>query len=214
MKHIPTCLIAILVLLLTACQTPMISDWVARSGEKVFWDDFSDDSGNWPQMADSNGSLGIINGAYRIQVLSTDYELLATPGHTFRDVQVEVDTLRIAGPVQNLSGLVCRASNLRNLYFLLISNDGYYALGKIKNGKTSLLGQEMMNHTTSINQGNASNHLRLDCVGKTLKGYVNSQVIAISNDSDFSSGDVGLVAGTLDSPGVDVAFDDFIVYKP
>jgi hypothetical protein len=214
MKYSSCYLFAFLVLLLSACQSSLVSDLVARPGEKLFWDDFSDASGNWPQVSDTNGSLSIANGIYRIQVYSTHYEVLAAPGHTFRDVQVEVDATRLAGPVQNLFGLVCRSSNLHNFYFFAISSDGYYALGKMKNGKTSLLGQEMMALTTTIFQGLSSNHLRLDCIGDTLRGYVNGQVVAISNDTDFSSGDVGLVVGALDNSGVDVAFDNFVVYKP
>jgi hypothetical protein len=214
MKHISPCLFAFLVIVLSACQVSLISDLVARPGEKLFWDDFSDTSGNWPQTSGPNGSLGVVLGVYRIQVLSTHYEVLATPGHVFRDVQVEADATRLAGPVQNLFGLICRSSHSEEFYFFAISSDGYYALGKIKNGKTTLLGQEMMAYNANILQGDGPNHLRFDCIGETLTGYVNGQVIAISNDADFSSGDVGLVAGALDTPGVDVTFDNFVVYKP
>ena len=214
MKHNPSCLFVFLVFLLSACQSSFISDLATRPGERLFWDDFSDASGNWPQVSDLNGSLGIAQGAYRIQVASTHYDVLATPGHIFRDVQVEADAARQAGPVQNLFGLACRSSNSKNFYFFVISSDGYYALGKIRNGQTSLLGQEMMTHNAAIIQGDGPNHLRLDCIGKTLRGYVNDQAIAISNDTDFTSGEVGLVAGALNSPGVDVAFDNFVVYKP
>ena len=214
MKHFPLCLLAFLVILLSACQSSLISNLAAQPGEKLFLDDFSDASGNWPQISDPNGSLGIANGAYHIQVLSAHFEVLATPGHAFRDVQVEADATRLAGPVQNLFGLVCRSSNPENFYFFAISSDGYYALGKIKNGKASMLGQEMMVSNTAITQGDGPNHLRFDCIGGTLTGYVNGQVIASSNDNDFSSGEVGLVAGALDTPGVDVAFDNFAVYKP
>jgi hypothetical protein len=214
MKHFSSCIFAFLVIVLSACQSSLISDLAARPGEKLFWDDFSDASGNWPKVAGPNGSLGIASGAYRIQTLSTHYEVLAVPGQPFRDVQVEADATRQAGPAQNLFGLICRSSNLEDFYFFAISSDGYYALGKIKNGKTTLLGQEMMAYNAGIIQGDGPNHLRFDCIGETLTGYVNGQVIAISKDTEFSSGEVGLVTGALDTPGVDVAFDNFVVYKP
>jgi hypothetical protein len=115
--------------------------------------------------------------------------------------------------MKNLFGLVCRSSNSEDFYFFAISSDGYFGLGKVKNARVVLLGQEMMAYSPAILQGNP-NHLRFDCIGQTLKGYVNGQVIATSQDADFSSGEVGLVAGAQDSPGVDVAFDNFVVYKP
>ncbi len=214
MKQISSCLLIFLVFVLTACQPSLISNLVARPGERLFWDDFSDASGNWPQVSGPNGSLGVVLGAYRIQVLATHYEVLATPGHTFRDVQVEVDATRQAGPLQNMFGLVCRSSHSKDFYFFAISSDGYYALGKIINGKAALLGQEMMAYNANILPGDSPNHLRFDCIGETLTGYVNGQVIATSNDVDLLSGDVGLVAGALDTTGVDVAFDNFEVLKP
>jgi hypothetical protein len=214
MKQYTLFLFTFLVILLSACQSSLISDLAARPGEKLFWDDFSDASGNWPQVSGPNGSLDIADGRYQLQVLSAQFEVLATPGHVFRDVQIEADATRQAGPVQSLFGLVCRSSNSDNFYFFAVSSDGYYALAKIKNGKTSLLGQEMMAYNAAIIQGDGPNHLRFDCISKTLTGYVNGQVIAISDDTDFSSGEVGLIAGAFDTPGVDVAFDNFVVYKP
>jgi len=214
MKLFPICLLAFFACLFSACQASSISYLAARPGDKLFWDDFSDASGNWPQVSAPDGTLGIVNGEYRIQVFSPNYEVLAVPGHTFRDVQVEADATRLAGPMQNLFGLACRSINSNNYYFFAISSDGYYALGKVNNGKIDLLGQEMMAYNAYIIKGDGLNHLRLDCIGKSLRGIVNGQFIAISDDTDFPSGDVGLVAGAFDLPGVDVAFDHFIVYKP
>jgi len=34
------------------------------------------------------------------------------------------------------------------------------------------------------------------------------------NDDDFTSGDVGILAGSFDKPGSDIYFDNFVVYKP
>jgi len=207
-------LLVLLAILLSACQSSLIPDLVARPGGRLFWDDFSNASGNWPDVSGPNGTLAIVDGTYQIQVRSTQLILTAAPEHPFRNVQVEADATRLSGPLQNLFGLICRSSDLDNFYFFAISSDGYYALGKIKKGQASLLGQDMMSYSNSILQGDATNHLRLDCIGKTLTGYVNGVVIATSDDADFSSGQAGLVAGAHDLPGVAVAFDDFVVYKP
>jgi hypothetical protein len=214
MKHSPTHFLFVLTLLLSACQSAFIPDLVTRSGEKLFWDDFSDASGNWSQASSPAGSLGIDQGVYRIQVLTSHYEALATPGQPFQDVRVEVDTMRLGGPMQNLIGLACRSIDQNNFYFFTISSDGYYAIGKIKDGTTGLLGQEMMAQSAAILQDGKTNHLRFDCIGETLKGFVNDQLVANGKDPEFSSGEVGLVAGTLDAEGADVAFDNFVVYKP
>jgi hypothetical protein len=213
MRTLPVYLMAFLAVLLSGCRSTLITNLVAQPGEKLFWDDFSDPSGNWPQVAGPNGNAGVAQGGYQIQVLSAQKEILATSGHIFRDVQVEADATRLAGPLQNLFGLVCRSSDASDFYFFAISSDGYYGMGKVKNARVALLGQEMMVYSPAILEGNP-NHLRFDCTGETLKGYVNGQLIASGTDADFSSGEAGLVAGALDKPGVNVAFDNFVVYKP
>jgi hypothetical protein len=213
MKRHHLFLFALLALLLSACRSDLITDMVTEPGDRLFWDDFSDTSGNWSLVSGPNGSSSIANGAYQFQVLSAQHEILATPGHIFGDVQVEADAARLAGPVQNLFGLVCRSGTSENFYFFAISSDGYFGLGKVKNARVTLLGQQMMAYTSAILQG-SPNHLRFDCIGESLTGYANGQVIATGKDADFSSGEAGLMAGTLDRPGVDVAFDNFAVYKP
>ena len=213
MKRLRLHLLAFFVLLLSACQSSLITDMVTQPGDRLFWDDFSDSSGNWSQVSGTNGSSGIANGAYQFHVHSAHYEILASPGHTFRDVQVEADAPRLDGPAKNLFGLVCRSSNSENFYFFAISSDGYFGLGKVKNASAALLGQAMMAYSPAILQGKP-NHLRFDCIGQTLKGIFNGQVVATGKDADFPSGEVGLVAGAPDAPDVVVSFDNFVVYKP
>jgi hypothetical protein len=38
--------------------------------------------------------------------------------------------------------------------------------------------------------------------------------VAVTDDSAFRSGDAGLIAGTFDEGGVEISFDNFVVYKP
>jgi hypothetical protein len=39
-------------------------------------------------------------------------------------------------------------------------------------------------------------------------------MVAIANDSAFRNGDAGLMAGSFDDGGVNIRFDNFVVYKP
>jgi hypothetical protein len=204
----------LLVLFLTACQSAWVAELVTRSGQALYHDDFSDPSSGWPQTVSANGSLGYIDGVYRMVVQSAGYDLWALSRQAYEDVQIEADATRLAGPVSNRFGLICRYQDMDNFYFFIISSDGYYAIGKIKNGAVSLLGQEMMAYSAAIGQGSDPNHLRFDCIGNTLTGIVNGQAIASTSDADFSGGDAGLIAGAFNEGGVDVTFDNFVVIKP
>ncbi|HEX7619900.1 MAG TPA: hypothetical protein VF359_01730 [Anaerolineales bacterium] len=199
---------------LTACQSSFIADVVTQSGQALYHDDFSDTGSGWPQMTSSIGTLEYANGTYRMLVLTPGYDLRAVSGHRYGDARVEVDATRLSGPVYNRFGLTCRFQDINDFYFFVISSDGYYAIGEIKNGATSLIGQEMMAYNSIIQQGGGANHLRFDCIGNTLRGYVNGQAIAITEDANFSGGDAGLISGAFDEGNVEVSFDNFVVYKP
>jgi len=43
---------------------------------------------------------------------------------------------------------------------------------------------------------------------------VNGELIAEASDSTFSNGDIGLIVGSFDEPGVDIWFDNLSVKNP
>jgi hypothetical protein len=204
----------LLVLFLTGCQNAWIADLVTQAGQPLYRDDFSDPASGWPQSANEKGRLGYTDGAYRILVQSADFDLWAVSGHAYGNVQVEAEATRLAGPASNRFGLVCRFQDIGHFYVFYISSDGYYAIAKIKDGSTSLFGQQMMTYSDLIQPGEGVNHLRFDCIGNTLMGMVNGQVIASATDADFIKGDAGLIAGAFKEGGVEVSFAHFVVIKP
>ncbi len=200
--------------LLAACQSPSLAEWTTEPGGLLFQDDFSTPDGSWIRTSSPEGAMDYYRSAFRIWVNLSDYDFWSTPGLNFGDVRLEVDAGRLSGPDENRYGLICRYQDAWNFYFFVISSDGYYAIGKVNQGERSLLGQEMMAYNPNINLGMAPNHLRADCIDDTLAFYVNDQPAALVRDTDFASGDVGLLAGSFDQPGVDIIFDNFKVIKP
>jgi hypothetical protein len=71
-----------------------------------------------------------------------------------------------------------------------------------------------MKLSSVIHTGTARNHVRGDCIGNTLTLYVNGVKLAEVQDSSLGIGDVGILAGSFDQPGVDILFNNFIVKKP
>ncbi len=151
-------------------------------------------------------------GGYRILVRQPKFNFWSIAKKNFTDVRTEVDVIKLNGPEEDRMGLICRYQS-GNYYFCVISNDGYYAIGKFIGGMTLLLGQSEMQASTTIQKG-TMNHLRADCIGNTLTFYVNFTQVASATDKDFPSGDVGVLAGTFSEPGTDVLFDHFVVMQP
>lgn len=185
------------------------------SGGVLYQDDFRNPQSGWGMLLDGNaGVAGYSNEAYHIYVKSPNVNLWAHPGLDFKDVQVEADTLTFNGPTENRMGLVCRMQDDANFYYFVISDDGYYAIGKVKDGEWSLLETDEMRPHEAILTGRHSNHLRADCIENLFALYVNDQLVGSAADDDFIHGDVGVLAGSFNTPGVDVYFDNFMVYKP
>jgi len=210
-------LFLLMALVLFACQLasppspPPVS--VAQSGDTLFYDDFTNSTTGWDRFTSSEGTMDYDGSGYRFLVNALQTNFWSTPGKSFRDVRVDVDVAKISGPDENRIGLLCRYSK-GDYYFFMISSDGYQTVGKYIGGHALLLNEPEMLLSDSIHTGLAVNHLRADCVGNILTFYVNGVQVAQVLDDDLPLGDVGLLAGTFDEPGVDIIFDNFLVSQP
>ena len=197
----------------TTSATPAPLDLNAPSGSTLFQDDFTQPVTGWDRFTASEGTIDYDAGGYRLLVNSPETNFWSTPHKNFADIRLEVDAGKLGGPDENRIGLICR-HNGKDYYFFIITSDGYYGMGLFKDGQATLLGQTELIASASINQGLAVNHLRADCAGSTLTFFINGFQTAQVQDATLATGDVGLRAGTFDSAGVDVLFDNFVVLQP
>ena len=180
----------------------------------LFYDNFSDPKSGWNRVITDDGETDYTDGVYRIYVKKPNTDIWAQPGRNFTDIRIEVETFKVRGERNNRFGIMCRLTRPANFYSFLISSDGYYGIGKVVDGKYTLLGSNALEPSETIQQGAAFNAMRADCVGKTLTLYVNEVKLKEVHDDDFQEGDVGLLVGTYDIAGSEVLFDNFTVYKP
>jgi hypothetical protein len=212
----PALLVAIFLLILTtlACSTASLTEYIVPSGGVLYQEKFDNAKGGWGEYNGEAGVAGYSNGAYHIFAKAANVNLWAHAGLDFATVRIEADAFAPSGPPENRMGVTCRMQDDQNFYFFVISADGYYGIGKVKAGAWSLLNGEQMQPNAAIHSGTQVNHLRADCIGNLLILYVNDLLVGSALDTDFTSGDVGVLAGTFATPGADVYFDNFVVYKP
>jgi hypothetical protein len=201
-------------LLLASClpgsaAQPILS---GNPGDILYQELFADNTSGWDRVLNDGGIMDYDSDGYRFLIRQPKVDYWSTPGKYFGDVRVEADITRLNGPDENRAGLMCRYQG-GNHYFFIISTDGFYGVGKFIGGQTILLGQESMVPSELI-LANGVNHLRADCVGDTLTFYVNFTQVASVQDADFPAGDVGVLAGSFNEPGVDVLFQNFVVIQP
>ena len=202
------------ILILSACApaSPAQTIISGASGDILYQDLFADNTSGWDRVINDGGIMDYDSGGYRFLIRESKVNYWSTPGENFKDVRVEADVTKLNGPDENRAGLMCRYQN-GDHYFFIISTDGFYAIGKFIDGQTILLGQESMVPSDSI-LADGVNHLRADCIGDSLTFYVNFIQVAAVRDADFPTGDVGLLAGSFNEPGVDVLFQNFVVMQP
>jgi hypothetical protein len=186
----------------------------APSPDVLFEDDFDDPDSGWLRLRDDEGITDYEQGGYRIKVDKTDWFFWVEAGRTFTNVQIDIDATKLAGPDQNEFGVICRYVDEQNFYFLSITSDGFYGITKLINDEYEFIGMSEMQSSSAINQGAASNHLQAVCDGNSLRLSVNGSLVADVRDDLLSSGDVGLIAGTTDTPGADILFDNMLVTSP
>ena len=181
----------------------------------LFSDDFSKTDKKWDQVNNTSASTDYYNNAYRITVNDTNSDAWSNPGkESFTDVHIEVDATKNGGSDDNDFGIICRNTDVDQFYYAVISSDGYYGIMKMTSNGGKPIGSDSLLESDKIIQAAATNHIRFDCVGSTLTLYVNGTQIDQQTDPEYTTGNVGLIAGTFDTAGADILFDNLFVYKP
>jgi len=201
-----------------ACSLSQVAkifgEYPTNQGDLLFQDGFSDNSSGWDQVRTPEGMTDYEGERYRIVVNTTNADFWANPGLFFHDVVIDVDSGKVSGPDDNDYGVLCNYQDVQNFNFLIISSDGYYGIGKVKDGEQQLLDPPQMYHSEHINTGEGPNHIQATCSGDSLKLSVNGNLLAEARDFSFSDGDIGLIVGSFDVAGVDIWFDNLSVRIP
>lgn len=216
-KSLPVMVLFIALFGMSACSITDLNFGYSTDPNKtnvLFQDDFSDTSAGWVTVNEQNLIMGYDNGRFRMWINRPNTDTWSLAGLQFGDAQISVDTARLSGPEDNEIGIICRYNDPGNFYSFLISSDGYYGISKRKDGIFQVLSYDGMKYSSLINQGTATNHIQADCTGNSLRLTVNGNILADVYDTSYTSGDVGLLAGSYDQPGIDVIFDNFMVKSP
>ena len=182
----------------------------------VMRDDFSDPKSGWDRTTAHGNSMNYTDNGYLISIGGPGDGESAWVKDGLKDVSVEVDEETQSGA--GWYGVMCRVKDGVGGYSFEIDTDGDYGIFKYvfnANGNTSKelasgnVGPGLLN-----NEG--LNHVRGDCIGKTLTLTVNGRVIDQGTDSSFSKGGVGLIAVAFSDSanGLDSLFKDFVVRSP
>ena len=183
----------------------------------LFQDDFSDPGSGWDTGRTNEFLSDYHNGGLRIKIDDVQRQIWVNPGLRFEgDIRLEVYATQLSDVDNNSFGLICRQIENESgyrYYFSVISSQGFAAIGKMLDNEPTYLVRSS-SAVPQINAGRATNRINMDCIGDAITLYSNGIQILAANDSDFTSGDVGLIAGTFEQPGTEILFDNFSVSRP
>jgi len=219
----------VLVLSALACSTLSAGNLPADSSptsEPVFdpsnlppgllkMDDFSVSSSGWGTGTDESSSVEYADGGLKMIVYQPRYITWSTPdAETYENVHVEITINNQSSDPEAFFGIVCNEQGpSASFYYAGVSVHGYYAFIKSADGQQD----EYLKEGNSDAIASASSspiQMGLDCGNGTLTLYVNGQQIDTVADSSYTSGGVGIFAGSDDEEsGTTVTFDDFVLTK-
>ncbi len=180
-----------------------------ETGSVIFQDDFSQIDSNWNLEAGDGVERSISNGEFSLNVIKDQTDAWSTYPLELGDVSIEVDARKAFGSDVNNYGVMCRYQDSDNFYFLQVGSDGTYAITRYLNGENSVLVD--WTNSQNVRKGDATNHLRADCVGDILSLYANGALLASVQDDNLASGKFALGAGTYDDGNVQINFDNLVV---
>lgn len=208
----------IVMILLSACSVgnlifPKTTE-IPPSGTVLFSDTFSSPESGWNTWY-QNGSYVIYQAdGLRFYVDKPNLDFYSKPGYEFTDVRIEVEAIKVDGPDDNSYGIICRMQDEKNYYAFVISSDGYAGIIRVQEGIYEMINSPSMEFAPTVHQGKSINNLVATCQGDTLSFDINGVNQFLIKDGNFTSGDVGLIAGSFKEPGVDIFFDNLSVFQP
>ena len=188
--------------------TRVAKNW--QTSAPLFADNFSNASSGWT-VADSGNVLYEYNsGEYRMLVRSINSWAAVRNNYQATNYTAEVE-LRNPGNVYGSYGLAFGiAADFSTFYTLEIYQDGWYGLYRYDPDQIVTLAQEP---SPAINQGSASNRIKVERNGSSIKAYANGQLLTSLTDGTYlGSLSIGLLVFSYDQQNVDIRFDNIAVY--
>jgi len=185
----------------------------AVDGGVLFADDFSSPDPGWWEGSSDNGEVWFEDGELRVlNWTEAEFAQHTTPGKTFADVAISVESRLVEGSDDNWHDVMCRRQQ-GAWYVAGFSADGYVKLGKEFDGAFTWLLDIQASTVVFLGTG-ATNTVELICDGSTITYRLNGQLIAEVQDSDIDTGDIALAVASMDGESSTVAFDNLEVRAP
>ncbi len=174
-------------------------------------DNFNNSGSGWSISTNDEREKTYKSGKYSITVKKPNWQFRSwAPRESFpADFEVKVDARQVAGPTGKYG--IIWGKDGDNYYVFTISSDGRYRLQKQVNDvwQTNPVSRT---RSLEIKRGTGSNQLKVKVIGNSITLIVNDTVLTTVKGSSFGPGKIGLVGASFDDTGVEVQFDNLMIY--
>lgn len=217
--RLPAGLIALvgLILISVACGDQTLETTNARTSSRAsvtFQEDFiPGKTGNWEFEKDDAGSTEVVNDQLVITVNSPNtiqFAKLNDPA--FSDFVLEVDLWQRSGSSESSFGVLFRMQDNQQFYRFEVTGTGLFVIERRDADGTWTRLIPEWTPTPALNKGlNVPNRLKIIAAGSDMTFYVNDILLTQVKDDRYTSGMIGLDAGTFSGGSVQVSFDNLAV---
>ena len=156
-------------------------------------------------------AIYIADGAYHVVTADTHQIAVGVSQLlSLENFSLEVDAAQVSGDNDNEYGLVFGYQDDDNYYELAISGDGYAGFFVKERGRWETI--SAFGASSTVNQGNAVNRLRLEALEGSFSFYVNGQLALQESDDRFAVGWIGFGCGSFAEPSPHCTFDNLRVW--
>lgn len=150
---------------------------------------------------DGNGHAEVAGGLYQLGLRTGQAVVTATLPRPYPQDQVVTATFETTGSPPDVGfGVVCRMQDEQNYYRLGVSNDGQYAIQRVRNGETTVLSGGKWQSNGAIRTTPGPFAVRGECVGDTLTLLNSNTEIASIRDRTIRGSHVGVFLESFAEP--------------
>jgi hypothetical protein len=194
----------------TSAPQPTAQPKPSSQGAVLLEDDFEDPtSSDLSEETGTTATYSFSDGAYAINVKAPKYIVWSSYTGSYDDVDIQVDTILDAGPLDSAAGVLFRYQDEDNFYYYRVSADGSYNLTLYVAGERRVLVD--WTEAPEIKGRRQVNHLGVEAIGDHIRLFVNDTLLAEVSDDTFAKGEIALAVTTFEEGDATFKFDNLIV---
>jgi hypothetical protein len=190
------------------------SNWEINGPQELFFDDFNGGTVTWKTPAAGSGLAVLKDDSLQLTTSQKNVPDLAQFSQSVTDSTLVAETNLLQKPAGGASafGAMCRIQANGDGYLFLARNDSQFSIQKYKDQKWVPLADWQPSKDVTLDEG--TNIIEAECKAGELWLRINGTTVANVKDSDFSSGDFGLVALSFAPEPAAYKFDNLSVVVP